>query len=315
MAQPTNTHSTYDAIGNREDLSDMIHLVAPTKTPVLTMMPRTSATATKHEWQTHDLAAASSSNFVIEGDDATTDAATVTARIYNQTAISDKVARVATTQEAVTSAGRKSEMAFQVETKMKELKRDVEKIILENNAYVAGTDTLARESAGLQAYIKTNTSIAADATASAGTGADAHTDGTARALTESMFEEVLSSCWEQGGEPTVAVLNKFQKRKVANFSGNASRNIDAEGKKLVNTVDFYIDPLGNEIRMVPDQFVPVDVIYFLDPEYLKFAVLEDFGMQDLAVTGLSMRKQIWVEACVEVCNESAHGGIYDLSST
>jgi len=315
MAVPTETLTSYNAVGNREDLSDMIHLVSPTKTPVLSMLSSVPATSTKHEWQTHALAAASSSNFVIEGDDATTDAATTTARVFNYAATSDKVARVSTVQNAVDTAGRSSEMAFQVETKMKELKRDVEKIILENNAYVVGTSTAARESAGLQAYIKTNTSIASDATASAGTGADAHTDGTARALTESMFETVLGSCWENGGEPTIAVLNKFQKQKIANFSGNSSRDISAESKKLVNTVDFYIDPLGNEVRMVPDQFVPADVIYFIDPEHMKWAVLEDFGMQDLAVTGLSVRKQLWVTGCVEVCNEAAHGGIYDLSTS
>ena len=129
------------------------------------MLSRTVATSTKHEWQTHSLAAASATNFVIEGDDATTDAATVTARVSNYTGISDKVARVARTQEKVSKAGRASEMAFQMETKMKELKRDVESYLLENNASVVGTDTSAREVAGCQAWIKTNTSIAADATA------------------------------------------------------------------------------------------------------------------------------------------------------
>lgn len=315
MAQPTNTHSTYDAIGNREDLSDIIYLVSPTKTPVLSMLPRTTATSTKHEWQKQSLAAASSTNFVIEGDDATTDAAATTTRVVNYTAISDKVPRVSRTQEKVNSAGRRSEMALQMETKMKELKRDVEKIILENNAYVAGNDSTPRECAGLQAWIKTNTDIASDATAATGDGSDAHTDGTARALTESMFESVLADCWDNGGEPTIGVLNKFQKRKVANFSGNSNRNVDAEGKKLINTVDFYIDPLGNEIRMVPDQFVPTDVVYFLDPEHLKFAVLDDFHSTDLAKTGDSIRKQIIVEYTLEVCNEAAHGGIYDLTAS
>lgn len=313
MALPTNTQSTYGSTGNQEDLSDIIYLVAPTKTPVLSMLSRTPATSTKHEWQTHDLAAASSTNFVLEGDDATTDAATTTTRVFNYTAISDKVARVTRTQEKVSKAGRSSEMAFQMETKMKELKRDVEKTILENNAYVAGNTTTARECAGLQAWIVTNTDIAADATAATGDGSDAHTDGTARALTESMFESVLADCWDNGGEPTIGVLNKFQKRKVANFSGNSNRNVDAEGKRLVNTVDFYIDPLGNEVRMVPDQFVPADVVYFLDPEQLKFAVLDDFMSQDLSKTGDSDRKQIIVEYTLEVCNEQAHGGIYDLS--
>lgn len=313
MGLPTDTLSSYGAIGNREDLSDIIYEVAPTKTPFLSMLSRTTATSTKHEWQTHSLAAASATNFVLEGDDATTDAGTTTARVVNYTGISDKVARVTRTQEKVSKAGRNSEMAFQMETKMKELKRDCESILLANNAYVAGNDTTARESAGVQAWIKTNTDIASDATASTGDGSDAHTDGTARALTEFMFEEVLSSCWTEGGEPTMAILNKFQKRKVANFSGNTTRTMDGDMKKLTNTIDIYIDPLGNEIRMVPDQFVPADVIYFIDPEHVKFAVLDDFQSQDLSKTGDSDRKQIIVEATLEMCNEKAHGGIYDLA--
>lgn len=315
MAQPTNTHSTYDAIGNREDLSDIIYDISPTKTPVLTMIPKTKATSTKHEWQKHSLTAASSTNFVIEGDDATTDASTATTRVFNYCAISDKVARVSGTQEVVNSAGRRSEMGFQMQSRMEELKRDVEKIILENNAEVAGTDTLARECSGLQAWVKTNTDIASDATAATGDGTDAHTDGTARALTESMVEGVLATAWTNGAEPSYGIMNAFQKRKFANFSGNATRNVDAASKKLINSVDVYIDPLGSEVQLVPDHFAPTDVVYFIDPSYLKFATLRDFQTSELAKTGDSMRKQILVEYTLEVCTESAHAGIYDLTAS
>jgi hypothetical protein len=137
--------------------------VSPTETPFLSAIPRNKATGTKHEWQIHALTAASSSNFVIEGDDATTDAATATTRLYNYCGISDKVALVTGTQDAVDKAGRRSEMAFQMKNRMKELKRDVEKILLENNAMVAGNDTTARECAGAQAWIITNANDASDA--------------------------------------------------------------------------------------------------------------------------------------------------------
>lgn len=315
MAQPTSTFSSYDAIGNREDLSDIIFDISPTETPVLTAIGKTKATGTKHEWQLDALAAASSTNFVIEGDDATTDAATATTRVYNYRAISDKVPRVTGTQEVINKAGRQSEMAYQMEKRMKELKRDVEKIMLENNASVVGTDTEASEVGGLQAWVLTNTDIASDATAATGDGTDAHTDGTARALTETMFETVLSSCWTEGGNPTLGVSNAFQKRKTANFSGNATHTIDKEMKKIVNTIDIYIDPLGNEVRMVPCRQAPTDVVYFIDPEYLKFATVRDFSSYDLAKTGDSIRKQILVEWTLEVCNQKAHGGIYDLSAS
>jgi hypothetical protein len=163
MAQPASTFSTYDSVGNREDLSDIIYDVSPTETPYLSAIPKGKATSTKHEWQTRALTAASGSNAVIEGDDATTDASTANTRVFNYSQISDKVARVTGTQEAVNKAGRKSEMALQMSDRMKELKRDVETTLLQNVAYVAGNDTLARKAAGLQTFVITNASKAADA--------------------------------------------------------------------------------------------------------------------------------------------------------
>lgn len=316
MAQPTNTHSTYDAIGNREDLSDIIYDVSPTETPFLTAIQKGKSTSTKHEWLTRSLAAASGDNFVIEGDDATTDAANLNKRVFNYTAISDKVAQVSGTQEAVSKAGIKNNMAKEMEDKMKELKRDVETILLQNVAYVAGNDTTARKSAGLQTYIKTNTSIASDATASAGDGSTAHTDGTPRALTEAFVESVLATAWTNGGNPTMGVLGSFQKRKFATFSGSSTMHQDAAKKKVINSVDVYVDPLGTEVRLVPCRQVPTDVVFFVDPEYLKFAPVtgRNFQTHDLAKTGDSERKQILVEYTLEVCNEKAHAGIYDLTA-
>ena len=314
MALPSDTLATYAAIGNREDLADIIYDISPTETPFLSKIPKSKATGVKHEWQTHALTAASSTNFVLEGDDATTDAATTTARVYNYRAISDKVARVTGTQEVVDKAGRRSEMAFQMEARMKELKRDVEKILLENNASVAGNATTAPECAGAQAWIKTNTDKASDATASAGNGTDAHTDGTARALQESQVEAVLALAWTNGGNPTMGILNAFQKRKFALFTGSSTKTSDGDKKKVVNSGDIDIDPLGNEVRLVPCRQAPTDVIYFVDTEMAKFAVLRDFRSHDLAKTGDSERKQIIVEYTLEVCNEKAHAGVYDLSA-
>lgn len=316
MTQPTNVYSSYDAaVSNREDLGDVIFDVSPTETPVLSRIGKNKATGTKHEWLVDALASASGTNFVIEGDEATTDAATVPTRKYNYRAISDKVARVTGTQEKVLKAGRTSDMAREMVKRMKELKRDVETIILQNNAWVAGNDSLASECAGLQTYVITNASKASNATYATGDGSDAHTDGTARALTEAMVESVLALAWDNGGNPTMGVLNSFQKRKFAAFSGSSTKTSDGDSKTVTNSVDIYIDPLGNEVRLVPCRQCPSDVVYFIDPEYLKFSTLRNFATWDLAKTGDSERKQILVEYTLEVCNEKAHAGIYDLSAS
>jgi hypothetical protein len=313
MAVPSSTLQTYAAVGNKEDLSNIIYDISPTATPFLSALERVPVTSTKHEWQTHALTAASGANAVIEGDDATTDAATATVRRYNYSQISDKVAQVSGTQDTVNKAGRKSEMAFQMANRMKELKRDEETVLLQNVASVAGSAGVARKSAGTMAWIKTNIDKAGDGTASTGDGTDIYTTGTARALQESFLENVLASCWDSGGEPTMGILGKFQKRKVASFSGSATKTMDAT-KKVVNTVDVYVDPLGNEIKFVPCRQAPAGAVQLFDMEHVKLGVLRDYQTNPLAKTGDSERKQILTEYTLEMSNEAAHGAVLDLTT-
>ena len=95
----------------------------------MTACEREKATAVNHEWQTQALAAVDTANAVLEGDDATTDAATPTVRLGNICQISDKVARVTGTQRAVEHAGRDDELEYQEMLKGLELKRDMESIL------------------------------------------------------------------------------------------------------------------------------------------------------------------------------------------
>ena len=132
MAVDAATFLTYSAIGNREDLSDVIYNIDPTETPFVSGIEKIKTSAVFHEWQTQALAAADSTNSVLEGDDATTDTTTPTTRIGNYHQISDKVPRVAGTQRAVEHAGRDDELDYQVMLKGKELKRDIETILLAN---------------------------------------------------------------------------------------------------------------------------------------------------------------------------------------
>ena len=67
MAQLSNTFETYDAVGNREDLQNVIYDISPTDTPFMSSIGTGNAEATKHEWQTDSLASAAS-NAQIEGD-------------------------------------------------------------------------------------------------------------------------------------------------------------------------------------------------------------------------------------------------------
>lgn len=314
MTQPADTFSSYDAIGNREDLADIIYDISPTETPFMNGIVKNTATATNHEWQTDALATASATNAVIEGDDATTDASTPTVRLGNQTQISDKVPRVTGTQRDVDSAGRADEFAYQIMKRGKELKRDVESSLLANNAKVVGNDSTARECAGVESWIATNTSFGATGADPTGDGTDARTDGTQRAFTESQLKEVLRECWDAGGNPDTIMVGSFNKQALSGFSGGATRTIESGEKKLVNAIDVYVSDYG-DLVVVPNRFQRDRSALVLEMDMWAFSVLRDFREHDLAKTGDTDRKQLLIEYTLESRNEAASGIIADLTTS
>jgi len=233
MAQPTNTFDTYDSIGEREDLSDVIYNISPTDTPFLSSAAKTQATAVLHEWQTDSLAAAVTNNQVIEGDDATAEAITATTRLSNSCQIMDKVIAITGTQEAVDKAGRASEIAYQIAKKAKELKRDLEASLTSNNAEVTGSATAARVAGGLRSWVATNDVMGTSGT-SGGAGNTAATNGTQRVFTESLLKSVNKSVWNAGGNPTRIMVGPFNKQKLSGFTGKSTRfDAGADAKESV----------------------------------------------------------------------------------
>ena len=238
MAIPTDAFATYQSIGNREDLSDVIYKISPTETPFLSGVEKVKATAVNHEWQVQNLAAAAA-NHVLEGDDATIDAATPTIRLGNIAQISDKVAAVSGTQQVIDKAGRDNELSYQLALKGQELKRDMEFILLSNTAKVAGNLTTPRKTASVLSWIGTNDSFGAGVGASPVTldGLATRTDGTQRAFTEALLKPVLQLIWNEGGNPDTILVGGNNKQVFSTFTGRSTPQEQATSKKIVNTVD------------------------------------------------------------------------------
>lgn len=323
MPQPTGTFSKYDAVGIRESLSDAIYNISPSKTPFMSMAGRGSAGGnTKFEWQTDALAAASTTNYVIEGDDiGTFDAVTPTVRLDNQTQISRKTVVVTGTLEATTRAGRKSELAYQMAKKMQELKTDMESMCLANNAKVVGNDTTARETGSLLAYLGTNTfhqSGSSGADPSPLDGSDPRTDdGTPVAFTEAMLKDVAAQIFTSGGTLKVLMLGTFNKQAASAFTGIAAQRHNAQGAKpstIVGAADIYVSDFGN-LSIVPNIFQRGRDALFIDPEYVEIAYLRPFFKKDIAVTGDNIKKALYVEWGLKVKQEKALGGVFDLTTS
>jgi hypothetical protein len=314
MALPTNTFTVYEAIGNREDLSDEIYRIDPTDTPFMSGVDTTKASGVKHEWQTQALAAAVSTNAVLEGDDAVTDAATPTVRIYNYCQISDKVGRVSGTQEAVDHAGRDSEYAYQRMLKGLELKRDMETTLLTNKPSVAGAAATARELGSIGAWIATNDDSASGGSPSPIDGTDARTDDTQRAFTEAQLKNVLQLCWTAGGKPDTIMVGGFNKQVFSTFTGRATPTEDVKSKKIVASVDAYESDFG-KLKVVANRFQRSRDCLVLQMDMWGVSYLRKFVESKLAKTGDSEKFQILSEYTLESRNEKASGGVFDLTDS
>lgn len=318
MALPTNAFATYSAIGNREDLEDVIYRIDPTDTPFMNMVEKTKAKAVNHEWQTQSLANADTGNAVLEGDDATTDATTPTVRLGNICQISDKVARVTGTQQAVDHAGRDDEMNYQKVLKGLELKRDLESIVVgTNQAKNTGGSGTARVTASVLSWIKTNTSKgsaggAADPSAADGTGT--RTDGTQRAFTESQLKTVLQSIWTNGGKPGDIMVGGFNKQVFSTFTGRSTPQEDAKSKKITASVDVYESDFG-QLDITPNRFQRSRDCLVLQMDYWAMAYLRNMKTVPLAKTGDSERVQLICEYAIVARNEKSSGGVFDLTTS
>lgn len=315
MTQATNTFDTYDAVGIREDLQDVIYSISPTETPFMSAAAREQVKNTFHEWQTDSLAAAVTNNAVIEGDEATLDASTATSRIGNYTQIMDKTVVITGTQEAVDKAGRASELAYQIAKKSKELKRDIESTLLTNQARAVGSSSAARTFASMGAWIATNSNKASDGTdPTASDGSDARNDGTQRALTEDMLKDVIKGTWNAGGNPSVIMVGPFNKQKISGFTGGNTRFDASEDKTLYTSIDVYSSDFG-DLEVVPNRFSRDRDALVLDMDYWSVGFLRDFTMHELSKTGDAEKRQILAELTLISRNEGASGGVFDLTTS
>jgi hypothetical protein len=312
------TYQTYTAIGQRDDLTDVIYNISPTDTPFMSSIGKTKATATFHEWQTDALAAPALGG-AVEGADASTMTASPTSRIGNRTQIFTKSVSVAGTLEAVDKAGRKSEKAYQMAKISAELKRNIELTLLSNQVAAVGNSSTARTLGGLQAWLSTNGDFGTDGVAGSG-GTTARVNGTNRTFTEAILKTVVAEIYTAGGSPKVLMVNPAHKQLVSAFAGIAAQRFMAPSDApttIIGAADVYMSDFGT-ISVVPNRFLNStnagnETAFVVDPDMAAVAYLRPFETIELARTGDSEKTQLLAELTLEIRNEAAHGIIADLS--
>ena len=312
-------YDRYSAIGAREDLTNVIYDISPTDTPIMSSIGKTKATGVYHEWQTDALAAATTSNALVEGASASEATLTPTTRLGNYTQIVGKTIMISGTLEAVDKAGRKSEKAYQLAKASAEIKRDIESIITANQGQAVGTTaSTPRKMGSLLSYIKTNTNEGSGTTAGADPttiGVSTRTDGTTRTFTETILKDVIAKVFTSGGTPTTLFVSPALKQVVSGFTGLSAQRyqVPTSGQATILAgADLYQSDFG-VLQIVPNRFMRTRDALVLDPEYAALAYLRPFQTNELAKVGDADKTQILAELTLEVRNEAAHGGAFDLS--
>jgi len=298
-------------------LTDVIYNIDPTETPFISAVERVGQKAVLHEWQTQDLTAPDGNNAQLEGDDAAATVHKPTVRLGNYCQISRKSGRVSGTQESVDSAGREDELDYQKVLKGKELKRDMETILLGNQVKAAGTDAATpRKLSSILAWIRTNTNKTGTDPVSAIPGEDVRVDGAQRAFTEPLLKDVLQKCWTSGGEPNVIMLGGFNKMQMSTFTGRGQPMEETKSKKIVNAVNTYEGDFGLQ-KVIPNRFMRARDVLVLQTSMWAVSYLPGRRMvsETLAKTGDSEAFFILSEYSLEARNEKSSGLIADVTTS
>ena len=323
MTQATNTFDSYDAEGIREDLENVIYNISPEETPFYSNTQKVKATNTLHEWQT-DTLRASTTNAHVEGDDTTAEARTATSRLGNYTQIFKNAVVIPDTDSGLDKAGRSTEIAYQTLKIAKEQKLDIEKALFDNNAMVAGDGSTARELAGAPCFLVSNTDFidtneGADPTNN--TGSTARTDETTAPadFSQTRFDAVMQSIWENGGNPDRVYLSAFQMNKALGFTGmNNQRSTIGTSvggtNAVVNAVDVYVTPWGT-VEFTPTRENRSRDVFVMQDDMWSIAVLRPTKNVALAKTGDSEKRQITTELTLVCKNEKANGIIADCTTS
>lgn len=321
MAVITNTFQSTSAVGNREELSDVVSRITPEDTPIYSMIEKTSFKSTHPEWETDELAAPGQ-NIQLEGDDYTFGETTPPERLGNYTQIMRKDGIISETQEVVDEAGNVQKVKTQKLKKGIELRKDVEYAILDNNASLGGA---TRESGGLPTWLETNVSRGGGGSNggfSVGVTVAA-TPGTQRAFTKTLLDATMQAGYTNGANFGHLFVSPYVKSVFVTFMSDSNvaafRYAASSGKNnsIVANADVYEGPHG-KIMVHPNRVMSGSAslarnAFLVDTEFLQWGWLRKIKEdKDVAKTGDAKKFVLIGEGALKVKNEKGLGVVADV---
>jgi len=284
-------------------------------------------------WVQDSLASVNLSNAAVDGADVGSfNHAPPSPRVGNQSQISTKAIAVSQRAQNSNTVGGNA-LAYQLMMRQQELHRDVEAIALANQASVADDGaTTAGKSGGLGSWLVTNTSIGATGTAggySTSTGLTVATGpGTKRAGSEATLRTLLSSVWQNGGNPTSvmsvpAVIKGLSEYMFTSTARIATLMSDAGQAKSAmvakGSVNVLVSDFGVTVNLVANRLQGVEsagqaTLYILDPALIELSYLQGYKVLEIAKAGLADKRQMSVDWTLKVLQEKGLGGYFAIDT-
>lgn len=308
---------TYDQVGIKEDISDVISNISPTTTPFQSLLKGESVKNTVFGWQEDSLADVAD-NAQVEGFTASDSSLVATAMRSNYTQIMAKTVNVTATADAVSTYGRAKETAYQLSKKSAELKREFEyHLVGKAQNAAAGDGTTARTFANaFGAYVGGAAVISSTTTVTTADG-DSGTVGTQTgALTEANILAANQALYEAGSDATYIMVKPSDSLIIAGFDKSAgrTRSFNDGNKTLVNAIDLYVSPFGEQ-KVVINRFLKATEALIFKPEMWRLVTLRPFTRELLAKTGDSDRHLIVGEFSLKHLNAKGSARITNLSGS
>ena len=278
------------------------------------------------EWTIDALGAVDLTNAVVDGADALTADAAGGTRVGNHSQISVK--GVSVTQRAQHSRviGRANELSYQVMMRQQELRRDIEAIILSEQASIAdsGTST-AGKSAAFSSWLTTNTSNGgggSDGGFNTSTSVvDAPDGGSIRKFTEALMKLSVLKAYNANGNVTTLMSTPELVQRLNTFLLSSSANIATPTANVTGTspvhqvaqgaVNVYATDFNTVLVIEPNRLI-VNVtgnetsVWYIDPTKVAISFLEGINVKPIAKLGLADKRQMSADWTLKVYNEAAH---------
>jgi len=327
----SNTFDTTNpgsAVSNREDLTDVLTILAPEETPVLSSANKQKASATFVEWTVDSLSAPVTAG-IAEGADVSTftDKFAGRARLGNYIQKFRRDYQVSDLQEAVDSVG-PAKLAQAEAKSIRELKRDIEATLcgIQDRAQEDGAGT-AYALRGLGDWI--DSAGPADVPAAFRTPAASIADVTDNEFAESELNDIITSIFKVTGSSNSLMLiaDTALRRDISDFARIAgvsgtdrdsvrTVNYNGDSSKIKLSVDLYQSDHGivSVVNANPD-CMPTQAGqagmsgYLVNPEYYGVHELIPMGSTRLPNQGGGERGYVDCALTLGVYHPGAHGKI------